>query len=113
MSFFFISVFWKPYYLFSQGFHKSVWEYWRGMVPYYVLFALFTAIAAWLKTSVIESRVDSFWTLAAYGAATYIPLLAAFFVLLFHFTKGMKYFVARKPVLFSLLSRVPGGKKEY
>ena len=27
ISFSLISFFWKPFYLFSQGFHKSVWEY--------------------------------------------------------------------------------------
>ena len=42
ISFSLISVFWKPYYLFTQAFHKSVWHYWRGMLPYYVIFALFT-----------------------------------------------------------------------
>lgn len=110
-SFFFISVFWKPYYLFSQGFHKSVWEYWRGMVPYYVLFALFTVIAIWLKLTVIDHYVDSFWSLAVYGAATYIPLLAAFFILLFLFTKGMKYFVARKPAIYNILNRITFGQK--
>lgn len=106
VSFFFISVFWKPYYLFSQGFHKSVWEYWRGMVPYYVLFALFTAIAVWLKMAVVDPNVDSFWTLALYGAATFIPLLAAFFILLFLCTRGMKYFVARKPAVYKALCRI-------
>ena len=111
ISFFFISVFWKPYYLFSQGFHKSVWEYWRGMVPYYVLFALFTVIAIWLKLTVIDHYVDSFWSLAVYGAATYIPLLAAFFILLFLFTKGMKYFVARKPAIYNVLNRITFGQK--
>lgn len=111
ISFFFISVFWKPYYLFSQGFHKSVWEYWRGMVPYYVLFTLFTVIAIWLKLTVIDHYVYSFWSLAVYGAATYIPLLAAFFILLFLFTKGMKYFVARKPAIYNALNRITFGQK--
>ena len=110
VSFFFISVFWKPYYLFSQGFHKSVWEYWRGMAPYYVLFALFTVIALWLKLHVIDCHVDSFWTLAVYGGATYITLLATFFILLFLFTRGMKYFVARKPAVYRLMNRLTFGQ---
>lgn len=105
-SFFFISVFWKPYYLFSQGFHKSVWVYWRGMAPYYLIFALFTVLTLWLKYTIIDTHVDSFYSLVIYGAATIIPLLAAFFLLLFIFTNGMKYFVARKPVVYSFLSRI-------
>ena len=39
-SIFFINIFWKPYYLFSKGFHKSVWVFWKGMIPYYSLFCL-------------------------------------------------------------------------
>lgn len=111
ISFFFISVFWKPYYLFTQGFHKSVWDYWRGMVPYYTIFALFTIISIWIKFSVLDRNVDSFLTLAIYGVATYIPLLSVFFILLFQFTKGMKYFVARKPTIYNILNHITFSQK--
>ena len=106
ISFFFISSFWKPYYLFSKGFHKSVWVYWRGMTPYYLLFIIFTALTLWLKFSVIDQCVDSIWSLALYGVAISIPLFAAFFLLLFQFTNGMKYFVARKPAIYHLIQRI-------
>jgi O-antigen/teichoic acid export membrane protein len=33
-----IIVFWKPYYLFRDGFHLKYWEYWRKTVIYYLLF---------------------------------------------------------------------------
>ena len=106
ISFFFISVFWKPYYLFSQGFHKSVAIYWRGMAPYYIIFAIFTALSLWLKYSVIDTHVDSFISLALYGFSIAIPLLALFFIMLFLFTTGMKYFVARKPAIYNILNRL-------
>ena len=106
ISFFFISVFWKPYYLFSQGFHKSVAIYWRGMAPYYIIYAIFTALSLWLKYSVIDTHVDSFISLALYGFSITIPLLALFFIMLFLFTTGMKYFVARKPAIYNILNRL-------
>ncbi len=106
LSFFFISSFWKPYYLFSQGFHKSVWIYWRGMIPYYILFAIFTILTLWIKSIVIEIYAVSFTTLIIYGSALIIPLLCFYFISLFQFTTGMKYFVARKASVYHFLERI-------
>lgn len=103
ISFSLISFFWKPYYLFSQGFHKSVWDYWRGMAAYYILFTIFAILALCLKFMIIDRYVDSFLSLIVYGIITYIPLLCAFFILLFQFTTGMKYFAARKPFIYKAL----------
>lgn len=103
ISFSLISLFWKPYYLFSQGFHKSVWDYWRGMAAYYILFTIFAILALCLKFMIIDRYVDSFLSLIVYGIITYIPLLCAFFILLFQFTTGMKYFAARKPFIYKAL----------
>ncbi len=106
LSFGFISSFWKPYYLFSQAFHKSVWNYWRGMTPYYTIFILFTFLTLWLKELIIDSHSDSFISLAIYGFAVSIPLFFFFFILLFQFTLGMKYFVARKPTIYKILNHI-------
>ena len=110
ISFFFISAFWKPYYLFSQGFHKSVWIYWKGMAPFYIIFTIFTLLALCLKYYIIDDHAESFHSLVIYGTTLFIPLLAFFFLLLFIFTDGMKYFVARKPAIYSLLSRIISNK---
>lgn len=37
-----IAVFWKPYYLFSAGFHESYLTYWRGTLPYHLVFVVST-----------------------------------------------------------------------
>ena len=103
ISFFFISAFWKPYYLFSQGFHKSVWVYWRGMMPYYIIFSIFIVLSLLLKYYLINNHVDSFLSLIIYGAVITTPLLGLYFILLFQFTNGMKYFVARKPAIYNFL----------
>lgn len=106
ISFGFISTFWKPYYLFSQAFHKSVWEYWRGMAPYYIIFTIFAILTLWLKHTVIDPHSDSFLSLAIYGSAVSIPLFAIFFFLLFQLTPGMKYFVARKTAIYKILHHI-------
>ena len=106
ISFGLISTFWKPYYLFSQAFHRSVWEYWRGMAPYYIIFTLFICLTLWLKHTVINMHSDSFFMLAAYGAVVYIPLCTTFFFILFYFTSGMRYFVARKTAIYNILNHL-------
>ena len=106
ISFGFISSFWKPYYLFSQAFHRSVWEYWRGMAPYYDIFVIFTILTIWLKQTVIDLHSDSILSLAIFGSIISIPLFVVFFILLFQFTQGMKYFVARKPLVYKILNHI-------
>lgn len=99
----FIGLFWKPYYLFSHGFHKSVWVFWKGMVPYYILFALFTIGAILLKYMIIDKYTYSLPHLLFYGLMITFPLLTLYFLFLFQFTEGMKYFVARKPSIYNKL----------
>ena len=106
ISFGFISTFWKPYYLFSQAFQRSVWDYWRGMTPYYIIFIIFIILTIWLKHTVIAPHSDSFLSLAIYGSAVSIPLFTLFFILLFQFTPGMKYFVARKPSVYRIMNHL-------
>lgn len=103
ISVFFIALFWKPYFLFSQGLHKSVGVYWRGMTPYYLIFMVFISITLVIRYTVIEAQVTNLLNLAGYGLLTYIPLLLLYFLTLFFLTKGMKYFVARKPTLYHKL----------
>ena len=106
ISFGFISSFWKPYYLFSQVFHRSAWEYWRGMTPYYIILLLFTLLSIWLKQAIITPHSNSFISLTLYGSLVAVPLFAVFFILLFQFTPGMKYFVVRKPTLYKMLNHI-------
>jgi hypothetical protein len=106
ISFGIISTFWKPYYVFNNALHKSVWEYWCGMAPYYIIFAFFTALAIWFKIIVIDCHVDNFFSLRTYGSCIAIPMFAVLFIVLFQFTHGMKDFVARKPTVYHILQRV-------
>jgi O-antigen/teichoic acid export membrane protein len=106
ISVFFFNVFWKPYYLFSEGFHKSVWEFWHPMMTYYGLFFIFTGLAVAIKYLFIDNNVNSWLTLISISILTYPILLLFYFLSLFVFTRGMKYFVARKPVVYYHLSKI-------
>ena len=102
----FIGIFWKPYFLFTSGFHKSVKVFWKGMIPYYIAFFLFTAISLIVKALIVDVFIHSFITLVTYGILIIIPLILLYFIALFHLTRGMKYFVARKPALYRIMNKL-------
>ena len=106
ISVFIFNVLWKPYYLFTKGFHKSVWEFWRPMTKYYCIFGLFVLLAHTLKQLFVGNQVESWLQLILLGIAITIPLLTLYFFTLFRCTRGMKYFVARKPAAYRVLSRI-------
>ena len=105
ISVFFIAMFWKPYFLFSRGLHKSVMVYWRGMLPYYTIFAVFIGVTLLLRYTVMEPKATSMLSMIGYGLLIYIPLLLIYFLTYFYTTKGMKNFIARKPALYNKLIR--------
>ena len=104
-SVFFIAMFWKPYFLFHKGLHQKVSTYWRGMLPFYLILCTFIFITFIIKSYIIDSQVSNIPTLIGYALITYLPLLLLYFISLFILTKGMKYFVARRPALFRFISK--------
>ena len=104
VSVFFIAIIWKPYFLFSCGLKKSVTVYWRGMAPYYIVFACFTLMTLAVYYYVVVPEITTLPRLLLYGAAIYLLLMVCFFLALFYATKGMKYFVARKPAIYCHLT---------
>jgi len=106
VSVFFFNVFWKPYYLFSEGFHKSVWEFWRPMTTYYCLFFLFTFLSIAIKFMLIDDCINSWSALIGIGILTYPTLMLFYFLFLFVFTRGMKFFIARKPTIYNILCKL-------
>ena len=103
ISVFFIAIFWKPYFLFTKGLHQHTSTYWKGMTKYYSIFAAFCVIAIFLKIYLMDPYANSFLLLISYGSTTFIPLVILYFCTLFFSTKGMKYFIARKPKLYRLI----------
>lgn len=105
LSVFFIAMFWKPFYLFSHGFNKKVSTYWHGMAPYYIVFLLFIIFTLTLKYLLIDNYVNTFHSLIKYAFIIYPPLLLCYSLSLFTATNGMKYFVARKPHIFTFVNK--------
>lgn len=103
-SVFFIAIIWKPYFLFSQGLKKNIKIYWLGMTPYYFIFFLFVVIVILLRYYIIEPQVSNIQDIIIYGIMVLPPLLLTYFFTLFIATRGMKYFVARKPDLYNRLN---------
>lgn len=106
ISVFYFNVFWKPYYLFTKGFKDSVWVYWRGMAPYYIIFFVFAIISVTLKLMIIDEIETSFLSLLGLGLAIIPVLLLLYFLAMFMCTRGMKYFVARVPFAYNILNRI-------
>ena len=105
ISIFFIAFFWKPYFLFSQGLHLPVSNYWKGMCRYYCIFAIFISVILALKCLYIDYHINTMTSLIAYAFAVYIPLLTLYFITLLFTTRGTKYFVARKPKIYRILKK--------
>lgn len=106
VSVLFIAMFWKPYFLFSRGLHRSVAVYWRGMAPYYAIFLVFLLVALAMKHFVVDPNADTFVRLIGYGAVTFCPLMLSYIVTMLVVTDGMKYFVARKPAFYGRLKKI-------
>lgn len=100
------NVFWKPYYLFIKGFQKSVWQFWRPMMVYYGIFGIFAILAIILKTLFVDNHVSTWFSLIIYGLILLLPILAVYFLSLFICTRGMKYFVARKPSIYNTVCKL-------
>ncbi len=103
ISVFFIAIFWKPYFLFSKGLQKSTWVYWWGMMPYYLIFAVFLLITLFVRQFLIEPQVTSLYSLVGYGLLILPLLLVIYFLTIFFCTPGMKDFIARKPIIYNKL----------
>ncbi len=106
VSVFFITTLWKPYYLFSRTFKKSFRVYVKGMWKLYAIFGVCMVPALAMKHYIIDVQVDSLLSLVGYGVILFVPLIGLYFVMMFLWTDGMKYFVARKPAVYEKLRRI-------
>lgn len=103
ISIIFIAMLWKPYFLFCKGFCLNVSFYWRGMVPYYMVFGFFTFIVILLQQYFFVPQLNNLSTLFTIGICIYVFLIINYFVVLFLATKGMKNFVKRQPFIYNKL----------
>ena len=102
----FSGVIWKPYFLFTSGFHKSVKVFWKGMIPYYIAFFFSAVIAVLIRRWIVIPHAHSLIHLIIIGALVFVPLIIFYFLSLFVLTKGMKCFVARKPAIYKIMNKL-------
>ena len=85
-----IIVLWKPYYLFTSGFKKSVTIYWKGVMRNYIIsFSTFTFATAILHYLPINPYT-SIWHWMAYSAIGMITFLLINITATLLFAKGAK-----------------------
>lgn len=85
-----IIVLWKPYYLFTSGFKKSVTIYWKGVMRNYIIsFSTFTFATAILHYLPINPYT-SIWYWMAYSAFGMITFLLINITATLLFAKGAK-----------------------
>ncbi|MBR1484605.1 MAG: sugar transporter [Prevotella sp.] len=71
-----IAVFWKPYYLFTAGLHETYASYWRGTLPYHLVFVVSTAATLLFLHYALPDGGSTYlaWTLRS-GAGVAVFLL--------------------------------------
>ena len=86
---------WKPYFLFSRGFHLPLWLYWQNNLKFVVLMAVTIYLSSRLTVYVDIDPAESFLTWVLYAiviCSIHVPVAMAAFYLSSH---GMRMFVAR------------------
>lgn len=99
-----IALLWKPYYLFKKGIKQAYGLYWKGMMPFYIIFAVFLFIIILIKYYLIDVYADNFLKLTVLVFIVMLPIMIMYIFLLYKTTAGMKYFLVRFPA-FSRLTK--------
>lgn len=92
-----IAIIWKPYFLFKNGLKIPYKSYWKGMLPYYSIFFIFLLALLPLKIY-FDTHILNFMDLLI-DCGIVIPIFIIYFLALYYFSNGMKYFIARIPIL--------------
>jgi O-antigen/teichoic acid export membrane protein len=91
-----IVVIWKPYFLYKHGFKKSVWIYWKGILPVTIVFCLAALLVNFTANYVTYNRETSGiinWILYATIITAIVTVIYG--TLLFIFVEGFRVFVFR------------------
>lgn len=95
VSLFFIVVLWKPCYLFHDGFHLSIWDYWSQILKYYVISFLWIVLGSYLFQIVPINASLSFGYWALKSVVTVLPFIIIYITILYLTTEGTKNFACR------------------
>ena len=95
-----IIVIWKPLYLYRQGFHAKIRNYWLGVLRYYAIFAVCFFIAYRLKQFIPFSPYENFSGWIGYSMLLCVGFLMVFIPSLYFFAPGGKSFAQRITIRF-------------
>lgn len=90
-----IVIFWKPYYLFSQGFKMPISIYWFGVMRYYLIFAISFGVSGYISSKVPLHPSENYFTLILYAVIVIGMYLIVNIFLLYFFGYGTKDCVLR------------------
>ncbi|MFC0605709.1 lipopolysaccharide biosynthesis protein [Winogradskyella pulchriflava] len=89
-------VIWKPYYLYAKGFNKSVWLYWKGVLPLAIVFCVSALIVNFSANYFPYDReASNFLDWIIYALIITSLVTVTYGTLMFVFVKGFKTFVFR------------------
>ncbi|WP_179354446.1 polysaccharide biosynthesis protein [Winogradskyella vidalii] len=100
ISMFLIVVLWKPYFLYKYGFKKSVFQYWKGLLPIILVFSVSAFSVNYLSRFLyldLENLTLIRWIIYAIQITLAVTLIYG--TLLFLFIPGFKVFCLRMKTL--------------
>lgn len=103
-----IVVIWKPYYLYRHGFHKSVWIYWKGVLPIYLVFFISAFIINYIASLFTYEKSNlNLINWLIYASKITAIITVVYTVLMFVFVKGFRviYFRIKALVLNKILKK--------
>ena len=85
-----IVVLWKPYYLFSAGFKKTVWHYWKNVLRNYAISSISIVTAIYFTHYIPLNPYKSIGEWAAYAVLSMLIFLSINLSATILFAKGAK-----------------------
>lgn len=96
ISLFIIGILWNPYYLFKHGFKKSVFVYWKGLIPILISFILSCFLVDFCNNLFLSSNYDSsFISWILYSTKVSLLIIFIYGTLLYIFNKSFRIFWTR------------------
>lgn len=107
VSMFLIVVLWKPYFLYKNGFKKSVFLYWKGLAPMLLVFVISTFFINFVKDYFYyDSENITLLKWVIYALQITIAVTIIYGTMLYLFVPGFKVFCLRvKALVINKLSK--------
>jgi len=107
VSMFLIVVLWKPYFLYKNGFNKSVFLYWKGLLPIIFVFCTSAFLVNYISRFITYDTENlNIFSWAIYAFQITLTVTLIYGTLLFLFISGFKVFCIRiKRLLLNKISK--------